>query len=118
MSKFIKNNGRSFSKRGNNRSVNGGNSNGPKYTKNTSQKTFSDDNYSPEDLIDGSGEVKFFNQSKGFGFVSINGQDKDAFIHITVLEKNNLNDLNEGDKLKFKMINTEKNLKIVELIED
>lgn len=86
--------------------------------KHKSARRFSNDSYSSEDLIDGSGEVKFFNQSKGFGFVSINGSDQDAFIHINVLQKNNINDLNAGDHLYFKMIKTDRNLKIVRLVQD
>ena len=47
------------------------------------------------------GTVKFFNGSKGFGFISPDGGDKDVFVHISALEASGLRGLNEGDKVSF-----------------
>ena len=47
------------------------------------------------------GTVKFFNGSKGFGFIAPDGGDKDVFVHISALEASGLRGLNEGDKVSF-----------------
>jgi len=47
------------------------------------------------------GTVKFFNTSKGFGFVTPEDGSKDVFIHVTALESAGIHGLNEGDKITF-----------------
>lgn len=47
------------------------------------------------------GTVKFFNFSKGFGFVQPADGSKDVFIHVSALERAGINGLNEGDKITF-----------------
>lgn len=47
------------------------------------------------------GTVKFFNQSKGFGFITPDDGDKDVFVHITALEAAGLTTLNDGQKVSF-----------------
>ena len=47
------------------------------------------------------GTVKFFNGSKGFGFISPDGGDKDVFVHVSALEASGIRGLNEGDKVSF-----------------
>ena len=47
------------------------------------------------------GIVKFFNTTKGFGFISPEGGGKDAFVHVTALERAGINSLNEGDKVSY-----------------
>lgn len=44
------------------------------------------------------GTVKFFNESKGYGFITNNETGKDIFVHITSL---NGETLNEGDKVEY-----------------
>ena len=44
------------------------------------------------------GTVKFFNESKGFGFITNDETGKDIFVHITAL---NGESLNEGDKVAY-----------------
>ncbi|MGH1352758.1 MAG: cold-shock protein [Methyloligellaceae bacterium] len=48
-----------------------------------------------------SGTVKFFNQSKGFGFITPDDGSKDVFIHITALEKSGIDVPDEGAKVTF-----------------
>jgi len=47
------------------------------------------------------GTVKFFNFSKGFGFVQPSDGSKDVFLHVSALERAGINGLNEGDKITF-----------------
>lgn len=47
------------------------------------------------------GTVKFFNTTKGFGFVQPDNGDGDVFVHITALQNSGLQGLNEGDKVMF-----------------
>jgi cold shock protein len=45
------------------------------------------------------GTVKWFNATKGFGFIAC--EDKDVFVHISAVEAAGLNSLNEGDTVMF-----------------
>jgi CspA family cold shock protein len=47
------------------------------------------------------GTVKFFNTSKGFGFIAPDGGGKDVFVHATALEAAGMRTLNEGQKVSF-----------------
>jgi CspA family cold shock protein len=47
------------------------------------------------------GTVKFFNTTKGFGFISPDGGGKDAFVHISAVERSGLSTLNEGQKVTY-----------------
>lgn len=47
------------------------------------------------------GTVKFFNAMKGFGFITRDDGQPDAFVHISAVERSGLRELNEGDKLEF-----------------
>lgn len=47
------------------------------------------------------GTVKFYNSTKGFGFVQPDDGSKDAFVHVTALERAGISGLNEGDKVNF-----------------
>jgi CspA family cold shock protein len=49
------------------------------------------------------GVVKFFNTSKGFGFIAPDGGGKDVFIHITALQRSGLQSLEEGQKVSFEV---------------
>ena len=47
------------------------------------------------------GTVKFFNTSKGFGFIAPDGGGKDVFVHATAVEAAGLRSLNEGQRVEF-----------------
>lgn len=47
------------------------------------------------------GTVKFFNTSKGYGFIAPEGGGKDVFVHATALEASGMRSLNEGQKVSF-----------------
>ena len=49
------------------------------------------------------GTVKFFNATKGFGFIAPEGGDKDAFVHISAVERSGLAGLYEGDKVSYEL---------------
>jgi cold shock protein len=47
------------------------------------------------------GKVKFFNGSKGYGFIAPDDGGPDVFVHVSELERSGVNTLNEGDKVSF-----------------
>jgi len=48
-----------------------------------------------------SGTVKWFNATKGFGFIEPEGGKKDVFVHITALERSGIRSLDDGQKVTF-----------------
>lgn len=49
------------------------------------------------------GTVKWFNSTKGYGFIRPESGDKDVFVHITALEKAGLSTLHEGQKISYEI---------------
>jgi cold shock protein len=49
------------------------------------------------------GTVKFFNHTRGFGFIAPDGGDKDVFVHVTALERSGVTLIKEGDKVSFQI---------------
>lgn len=49
------------------------------------------------------GTVKWFNKTKGYGFIAPDNGEQDVFLHISELEKAGISNLNEGQKLQFEV---------------
>jgi CspA family cold shock protein len=47
------------------------------------------------------GTVKFFNATKGFGFIAPDGGGKDVFVHVSAVEQAGMRSLNEGQRVSF-----------------
>src|SRR3954452_2257804 len=50
------------------------------------------------------GTVKWFNASKGFGFIEPDNGGKDVFVHISAVERAGLSNLNEGAKVSYEEV--------------
>lgn len=66
------------------------------------------------------GTVKWFNSTKGYGFIEPEDGSKDAFVHISAVEAAGMSGLNEGQKVEYELVEDERgrtsagNLKAVE----
>ena len=47
------------------------------------------------------GTVKFFNESKGYGFIAPDGGDRDAFVHISAVENSGMRTLQENQRVSY-----------------
>jgi len=61
------------------------------------------------------GTVKFFNTTKGFGFISPDGGAKDVFVHATAVEAAGMGSLQEGQRVSFEIQPDERGPKAVNL---
>jgi len=50
------------------------------------------------------GTVKFFNNQKGFGFITPSDGSKDVFVHISAVERAGMGTLNEGQQVSFEVV--------------
>ncbi len=53
------------------------------------------------------GKVKWFNESKGFGFIEREGGD-DVFVHFSAIEEEGFKTLNEGQEVEFEIVDGQK----------
>jgi cold shock protein len=51
------------------------------------------------------GTVKWFNPTKGYGFIQPQGGGRDVFVHISAVEKAGLDTLNEGQIVQYEVVN-------------
>ena len=49
------------------------------------------------------GTVKWFNGTKGYGFIQPDSGGKDVFVHISAVERSGLNGLHEGQKITYEI---------------
>ena len=49
------------------------------------------------------GTVKFFNESKGYGFIAPDGGGNDAFVHISAVERSGLRTLRENQRVNYEL---------------
>lgn len=50
------------------------------------------------------GTVKFFNATKGFGFIELGNGQPDVFVHISAVERSGMRSLAEGQKVSFDIV--------------
>lgn len=62
----------------------------------------------PSTAIPVSGKVKWFDETKGFGFVQSNDGGKDVFVHISILGPSGVNHLAEGQPVTMQVVDTAK----------
>ncbi len=62
------------------------------------------------------GTVKWFNGTKGFGFVTPDDGSKDVFVHHSAIQAEGFRDLNEGDRIEFSVEQSEKGPKAVNVV--
>ncbi len=58
------------------------------------------------------GTVKWFNPTKGFGFIQPDDGGQDAFVHISAVERAGMSTLNEGQKLSYEMVSDKRSGKM------
>ena len=61
------------------------------------------------------GTVKFFNVTKGYGFIAPDDGSKDVFVHITAVQEAGMATLEEGQKVRFEAMQDKRGVKAVNL---
>jgi cold shock protein len=56
------------------------------------------------------GKVKWFNDAKGYGFITQDGIDKDIFVHYSVIQRDGFKTLREGETVNFEVVDGPKGL--------
>ena len=56
-----------------------------------------------EDLFVNTGTVKWFNETKGYGFIQPDDGGKDVFVHISAVERAGMRNLIEGQKISYEI---------------
>jgi cold shock protein len=64
------------------------------------------------------GTVKWFNTTKGYGFITPDDGEKDAFVHISAVERSGMGPLTEGQRVNFQIRQEARGLKAVDLAPD
>ena len=75
------------------------------------------DHLTTQEAIVASGTVKWFNPTKGYGFIQPTGGGPDVFVHISAVERAGLSTLNENQQIEYEIVsnrgrNSAENLKV------
>ncbi len=54
------------------------------------------------------GTVKWFNAEKGFGFISVDGDGPDVFVHYSAIQANGFRELQENQRVEFNIVQGQK----------
>jgi CspA family cold shock protein len=57
-----------------------------------------------EEAVMATGTVKWFNSTKGFGFIQPDDGGQDVFVHISAVERAGMRDLREGQKISYEFV--------------
>jgi CspA family cold shock protein len=69
----------------------------------------------PSSAVELSGKVKWFDETKGFGFIAVNDGGKDVFVHISTLGPSGLSRLAEGQPVMMRVVETPKGREAISL---
>ena len=58
------------------------------------------------------GTVKWFNSTKGFGFIQPDSGEQDVFVHISAVERAGMNGLKDGQKISYELVRDNKSGKM------
>jgi CspA family cold shock protein len=58
------------------------------------------------------GTVKWYNSQKGYGFIQPDDGGKDAFVHVSAIDRAGMSDLREGQKISFELVTDERSGKM------
>lgn len=75
--------------------------------------------YTPEDIAQKPicpARVKWFDKAKGFGFANAFGSNDDVFIHVEVLRRSGLSDLQSGEAIGLRMVDGERGRMAIEIV--
>jgi cold shock protein len=62
------------------------------------------------------GTVKWFNNAKGFGFITMSDKPDDVFVHFRAIQGDGYRSLNEGDEVEFSLVEGPKGLQAEEVL--
>ena len=62
------------------------------------------------------GVVKWFSRTKGFGFIEPDGGDKDVFVHYSSISGDGFRNLDEGQRVEFRLEDTPKGLTALDVV--
>ncbi len=61
------------------------------------------------------GTVKWFNQAKGYGFITPDEGGKDVFVHISAVQQAGLGSLDEGQRVQYESVNEARGMKAINI---